>query len=301
MRIPARLRKLLARAMRRFVEERERLRGYPQLKAKFLEKVGYPLDLRDPQTFNAKIQARKVFDRNPLFPIVSDKLRVREYVATVLGQAEADALFPRVLGVTQKPTAGWLREFGTGVVVKPNHGSQMKKIILSDQAVNYVHLSRRCRDWLATDYGRDHVEWAYRPIPRRILVEELLPFRNGNPADDLKFAVFDGVVQMAQLNNNKFHDHKNAFVTRDWMPLPIRRAREVLPVLPERPAGFDRMVAIAERLGQAFDYVRVDFLLTDQRFALSELTLYSGSGFTPFTPPEYDLILGQVWNQRFHK
>lgn len=289
---------LKERAGRRLAEMWEKLRGYPKLKARFLKRVGYPLDLKHPETFNAKVQVRKLYDLNPIYPILSDKVRAHDHVAAVLGQAEADALFPRLLGTTDRPSSDWLQGFGTGVVVKANHGCGMHCLIGPKDEIDYPALARRCKAWLRTDYGRQKLEWGYRPIPRRILVEEMITFANGAPADDLKFAVFDGVVHFAQLNNDKHSSFENAFVTRDWAPIDIRRKQPLMAVFPDRPAEFDRMVAIAERLGQGMDYVRVDFLLSDQRIALGELTLYTGSGFTPFLPPEYDAVLGEIRKQK---
>ncbi len=294
------MRRFADRCHRRLADEWQRLRGYPYLRRRFLAKMGYPVDLKNPKSFNEKILVRKLYDRNPVYPIISDKIRVRGYVADILGQARSDALFPRLLGSTNRPTQDWLRGFGTGVIVKANHGSSMHRILLDGDVPDYPKLARDCRKWLQTDFGRDHWEWGYRPIPRRVLVEELLCFPNGAPADDIKFTVFDGRMHMAQFNIDKHAKFENAFVTRDWQRIDIQRAHPIAADLPPRPAQFDEMVALAEQLGQAFDYIRVDYLYTGTRFALNELTLYTGGGFTPLRPADYDLALGQMWTQRVY-
>ena len=38
-----------------------------------------------PQTFNEKVQARKLFDRRPLFALWADKMAVRDWVAKIVG------------------------------------------------------------------------------------------------------------------------------------------------------------------------------------------------------------------------
>jgi hypothetical protein len=282
----------------------EHLRGYPELKSKFLLKEGYPLDLKNPKTLNEKIQVRKLYDRNPIYPVLSDKLRMREYVASRLGQETVDDLFPAVLGVTTNPTKNWLKAQGDGIVIKANHGSSMHKLILPGKKVDYNALSKDCHRWLLTDYGRERREWAYRPIPRRIFAERLLCFPDGAAADDIKFTVFDGRVHFAQINHGKYQKHSDklqkyvhAFVTRDWKRLDIRRKKPVMADLPDRPVQFNEMVRIAEHIGKGFDYLRVDFLYSGDRMALGELTLYSNSGFTDFAPSEFGLELGRAWKQ----
>ncbi len=278
----------------------DRMRGYPKLRAKFLERVGYPLDLENPQTFSEKMQIRKLFDRNPVYPILNDKLRARDYVAEKLGAARVGTLYPRIFGVTQTPTADWLRSFGDGVVFKANHGAQMFEVLLPGMAAktDYDHLAHLCRGWLRRDYGLENQEWGYSPIPRRIFVEEFLTFADGTPAHDLKFTLFDGRLAFVQYNIEQFKNLQNAFGDRDWNLLDIRRKERLIPEFPQKPPGFDEMLAMAEQLGKGFDHIRVDFLMTDQRFVLGELTLYSSSGFTPFTPRAFDRHLGSLWQQK---
>ena len=45
----------------------------------------YKLDLKNPQTFNAKLQWIKLYDRNPLYTTLVDKYRVKEYVRERVG------------------------------------------------------------------------------------------------------------------------------------------------------------------------------------------------------------------------
>ena len=53
---------------------------------KFHAKLGYDLDLNNPQTFNEKIQWLKLYDRKPLYITMVDKYAVKDYVASVIGE-----------------------------------------------------------------------------------------------------------------------------------------------------------------------------------------------------------------------
>lgn len=45
---------------------------------------GYTPDFKNPQTFNEKIIHRILFDRNPIYTALADKLKARIYIATTL-------------------------------------------------------------------------------------------------------------------------------------------------------------------------------------------------------------------------
>ena len=57
-----------------------------------------PLHLKNPKTFNEKIQWLKLYDRNPEYHAMADKYAVRTYIGRVLGEKY---LIP-LLGVWQK-------------------------------------------------------------------------------------------------------------------------------------------------------------------------------------------------------
>src|SRR5690554_6743222 len=65
------------------------------LKIKFRLIIGKKLDLGNPETFNEKLQWLKLFDRNPKYTDMVDKLKVREYISKQIG---SEYLIP-LLGV----------------------------------------------------------------------------------------------------------------------------------------------------------------------------------------------------------
>ncbi|WP_431690002.1 hypothetical protein [Helicobacter himalayensis] len=49
---------------------------------------GYTPDFKNPKTFNEKIIHRMLFDRNPIYTALADKLKARIYIATKLQNLE---------------------------------------------------------------------------------------------------------------------------------------------------------------------------------------------------------------------
>ena len=69
---------------------------------------------------------------------------------------------------------------------------------------------------------------------------------------------------------------------------------ELASVAPS-PPNLDRMLEIAARLGQPFDFMRVDLYDDDGVLKFGELTPYPCSGLGRFDPASFDTELGKAW------
>ena len=56
------------------------------IKFRFRASMGYNLDLSNPQTFNEKLQWLKLYDRNPDYVNLVDKIAVKEIVGKKIGE-----------------------------------------------------------------------------------------------------------------------------------------------------------------------------------------------------------------------
>jgi len=104
------------------------------------------------------------------------------------------------------------------------------------------------------------------------------------------------VVQTVLTENG--HSASAAFHDRDWQRLRWTLSSPLRPENFLRPARFDRLIELAERIASGFDHLRVDFYDFDDDFRVGEITLYSWSGFIPFNPKEADSIMGAHWEIR---
>lgn len=268
--------------------------GHPYLRWNFRRAVGYPLELDSPHSFNAKMQWRKLHDRNPLFPVLVDKLKMREHVAAVLGR-DMTELFPELLLVTDDPEVIDLGRLPPDIAIKANHGCGWNILLRSGDRPDPDEVRSYCRSWLRRTYGRISHEWAYGEVSPRILVERLQLTPDGRLADDLKFMMFGEVCAFVGWAHDRQGACKRYYATSDWRPLPFRMRNTETGPLPPKPAGFAEMLEIARRLGRGLDHLRVDFLHDGEGFRIGELTIYHGGGTLPFDPPEFDLIFGDMW------
>lgn len=167
-------------------------------------------------------------------------------------------------------------------MIKANHASGWNLILREGQAVDHDWVRRICSHWLRRTYAPLKHEWAYRGIPRRILVEELLLDEAGKLPDDVKFHMYDGVCRRCTIETGRGEKLMSCNYTPNWRLYDRANATAALAgtLAPERPrpARLEAMIGIAEKLSAGFDYLRVDFLDLGERFAMTELTIYPGSG-----------------------
>ena len=247
-------------------------------------------------TFNEKIVWRKVFDRNPLFPQLSDKFRVREYIRERLGEKVAERLLVPLLFVTENPERISFHELPEEYIVKPNHGSGWYIIVDRERPAARDKILSQCRKWLRKTYGRSKMEWAYCRIRPCILIEKLLKDQQGKLASDFKFHVFGGKVAWAKIILDRFDSSSELYYDREFNRISLSSDKRPVGTELHKPESFEEMIYIAENLAGSLDYLRVDFLSMENQFFVGELTLYPNSGFNRFYPADMDIQFGRLWN-----
>lgn len=273
---------------------RQRVLGFPALKKTFFQTHGYHLNLENPKTQSERINSKKISDRDPLITLTSDKLLVREYVKKFLGK-EGESLIIPLYYVSKTGRDIPFHKFDQEVFMKANHYSGGNRLVspgtdpkeLTDLAVNWIHSS----------YGQNLLEWGYRDIPRRILIEKVIREKEGGLPFDYKFYCFNGVPHFIYIVKERFEKKVDWFLTMDL------KDSEMLERSKDLPEGFiipnlDQMVAYAKVLSKPFPFVRVDFYSLENELYFSELTHYPASGLDKFCSYEADLRFGNYWLQK---
>jgi len=270
-----------------------RFSNYQLEKRRFYRKLGYPLNLKNPQSFNEKIVWKKIYDRNPLLPITADKYRVRSYLKDVLGEEQANQILIPILYVTDKPKTIPFDRLPSSFIIKPNHASG-RSLIVKDGHYNPKEIIRTCKRWLQTPYGLEKLEWAYQPIKRKIIVEELL-LEEGKIPRDIKFHMFHGKCKIVNITYNRKNNPTISIFNEKWKLLTLRGFRYSQGPKIEKPKNYDKMIEIAEKLSNNFDHIRVDFYNIKGEIYFGELTHYVASGRVKFVPNSFDFELGKCW------
>jgi len=270
---------------------------------------------RNPVTFNEKVLHRMSVDRRPLLTTFADKVATRAYVTERVG----DAYLARCHGVLTSggdiPWSDLPRQFackashGSGGIVlvwegaprgplpSDTYACTWERFLVQPDDLVREDLARLCDRWLSLrfDYcsGR-FPEPAYRDVPPRIVLEELLEADGALPRD-YKFFVFDGRCAVVHVDRDRFGCHERDVFTPDWDLIPVRYNYPRPAVPADRPSRLDEMLAVAEALGAGVDFVRVDLYVLGERIVVGELTGTPAAGMNDFSPAGFDWWLGAQW------
>lgn len=261
------------------------------LKLRYRSRFGKKLNLKNPRTFNEKLQWLKLYNRNPEYTKMVDKYAVKQLVADRIGK---QYVIP-TLGTWDRFDDIDFSKLPDRFVLKCTHDSG-GVVICKDklsfdrkQARAIINKSmRRNFYWI----GR---EWPYKKVPSKIIAEEYIEGDSGSELKDYKMMCFDGCVKCTLVCENRFSDSglKMTFYDTDWKIMPFGREypRSRNPL--DRPVSYNEMATLAEKLSENIPFVRVDFYEIDGKIYFGELTFYPASGLKKFYPSEWDLILGK--------
>ncbi len=286
---PRPLRRLLDRLVEALPALR-RLRTRRRLRRRMQAALGYAPNLHRPRSFNEKIGWRILHDRNPLIPLTIDKIGVRDWVAARVG---SDILIP-LLGTWERAEQIDWEALPQRFVLKASHGWSMNLLVHDKRATDRDEALATASEWLGRSHYAGTDEWGYRDIPPRLLAEEMLLDASGGIPDDLKFHVFDGRVRLIGVHDDRFGLHRVTFFDERMRRLPVTQGCPSNPLW-QPPPGMAQLIPIAERLGAAFDYVRVDLYLVDGAPRFGELTHYDSGGCSAYHPAKYDRLFGDLW------
>jgi hypothetical protein len=209
-----------------------------------------------PVRYTEKVQWRKLFDLDPAYAVLSDKLAVRGLIAA---RAGPELLTP-LLWSGDDPDAIPFERLERPYVLKSTHASGHVVIVGPDDPISPDELRTRARAWLDHCYGTQMYEPAYVHIPRRLMIERRVTRPDGGAPGEIRLFVFGGRVAVA---NTVFVEdgrmRNGAFHTANWRRLDWHFSRRLEDREFPPPPRLDEMIRAAERIGAGFDHVRVDF------------------------------------------
>jgi hypothetical protein len=246
--------------------------------------------LDQPRTFCEKIAQRKLYDRNPLLPELSDKIRAKEYVARELG---SDWVIPNLWSGSQLPPREE-RRWPIPYLLKANHGSSWNCFVLSKAEEDWDAIEAKASKWLSKTYGQHAVEWLYTQIRPGLIVEPFLG-ANGIAPADYKFFVFGGRTVYIQVDLGRLQTHRQLFYDVHWKRQKFEYICPWTDEEAERPESLAAMIEAANHLGAPFPFARVDLYEIDGKPRFGEMTFYPNSGRYAFKPESAEREMGRLW------
>lgn len=250
---------------------------------------------KTPKDLNEKLFWLARYWRNPLIVKCADKYTVRDY----LQEKGCGDILNELYAVCER---GEQIDFDTlpqKFVLKCNHGSGMNIICEDKSQLDRASAIKQLNKWMKFQFGRG-VEWQYKNIEHKILVEKYLESKDGKMIEYQIFC-FNGkpgfFLVRNDLRESKVDKENLEFAvsyTMDWKRVYMRKGEEQFKVDLPRPHNYQKMIDYATRIARDFPQVRVDYYEIDDRLVFGELTFSSHGAIMSNYKDEYVKSLGDL-------
>lgn len=261
------------------------------LKIMYKRRMKNKLNLKNPRTFNEKLQWLKLYDRNPEYTKMVDKYEVKQYISDKIGK---EYIIPTI-GVYDKFEDINFSELPEKFVMKCTHDSGSTIVCRDKKVFDIENAKKKTEKWLKQNFFYLAREWPYKNVKRRIVIEEYMEDNKKKELVDYKFYCFNGIPQYLYVSEG-LENHATAkidFFDMDYNYAPFGRTDyKRFPEKPQKPTNFIKMKELSKILSENIPFVRVDFYEINNQIYFGELTFSPCGGYMPFDPKEYDKKLG---------
>lgn len=262
------------------------------LKIKYKIEMGKKLNLRNPITFNEKLQWLKLNDRKEIYTLMVDKYEAKKYVSNAIGE---EYIIP-TLGIFDKFDDIDFGKLPNQFVIKCTHDSGGLIICRDKKNFNKEEARKKINKFLSKNYYKNFREWPYKNVKPRIIIEEFI----GENLIDYRIYCFNGkpkyvymYINNSQDTNEKPEPEYCNIYDMNWELQEFHQNSLPSKEKYEKPKRLEDMKEIAEELSKDTKFLRVDFYLKDGQVIFSEMTFFPGAGFSKFHPEKYDNYLGK--------
>lgn len=264
---------------------------HPVMMARHRLKLGSWPNAGRPRSLTEKLMWRKLFDRNPTFVTITDKLTGRAFIAerspglrhtTLLWSGDAAGDIPD-------------RVMAGPAMVKPNNSSGVSFIVQDGQPDRQT-IERATRHLVGPTGNCRREEWAYWPIRGRMLAEEFVILGGPNMPTDLKVYISGDRVHAIWASDAP----GDIFLTLgpDGSVLPDPDDQAILPFSEPLAQLVREAARLALPIAEGFDMLRVDFLVAATGLLASELTVYTAGGYEHWENPAIAASIADAWDLR---
>ena len=259
------------------------------LKMIFLLRNKKRLNLKNPKTFNEKVNWLKMHDHNPLYTEMVNKKSAKDIVAKKIGKNHVPAL----LGCWNKFDDIDFEKLPNSFVLKCTHDSGSVIVCKNKQLLDKKHAGQVLNSHLKRNAFYYAREWPYKNVKPQIIAEELLTDNKNAVLPVYKIFCFNGEPKIIQcIHNDKQINETVDYLDTAWNWLDLHQEFPKSKQKPLAPISLKQMLDMARTLSKGIAHVRVDFYEANETPYFSEFTFYNDAGLVPFKPAKWDLILG---------
>ena len=265
-------------------------------------RMGHWINWKNPKTFTEKLQWLKVYDYKPEYTKMVDKLAVKDYVASRIGE---EYIIP-TLGVWDKVEDIDWDSLPDQFVLKTTHGGGGCGVVVCSDKTHFdkTKAIKKLQISMHSNAGKTYREKPYLNVPRKIIAEKFIVDDNvretcgTSDLRDYKFFCFNGKVKCFKIDFNRFVKHQANYYDENCNLLPFGEKdfpRDSSADI-KMPPVIDEMKKIAEIIAAGHPFLRVDLYYANNHIYFGEITFFPASGFGKIEPVEWDSILGEWIN-----
>ena len=257
--------------------------------------LGYKMDLKNPKTFNEKLNWYKLNYYDELMAKVVDKSQSKDYVES---KGLSNIVIKTLMTInsvdeidfTKLPNSFVIKntnDSGGVFVCKDKNKIDINKVkakLANSENKTYINGKHRFRENL------------YNKYPNKVIVEEYLKTKDGHAPYDYKFFCFNGEPKFLFVGSERDTEVKFDFFDINFNWLDVRQGHKNNKNRPQKPENYEEMLNICRILSKDFPHVRVDLYNIDGKIYFGELTFYHFAALVPFKPKKYDSIFGEYFN-----
>lgn len=266
------------------------------LAKRFSKKLGYSPNFKQPSSFNEKVTARMIFDRDRLYTRLADKLAVREHIAAQIGESY---LVP-LLGTYRHCYDIDLNHLPDQFVLKCTHDSGSATVCTDKKNFQLKCAQQKLHIHLNKNMYVMKREWHYKNVPPMIMAEVFINLYKQDlyTLSTCRVHCFEGQPEFVEVDvETKEPKYYSNIYDTNWNLQPFKvDCKENAPDPIAKPDQFEEMLDLAKKLCLEKGYSRIDFLLSaDKKVYFSEITLTPNAGRMVIEPKDWDFKLGQYW------
>lgn len=255
----------------------------------YLSGMGKLPNLKNPTTYNEKLQWLKLNDKHAEYTFMVDKYLAKEYVKKIIGE---EYIIP-TLGIYNSFDEIDFDKLPNCFVLKTTHDSGGVVICKDKRIFDIKAACEKIGKSLKHNFFYEHREYPYKNVKPRIIAEKYMEDESRYELKDYKFFCFDGKVKMLFIATDRgINDVKFDFFDIDFNHLPFKNGHPWATKEIKKPVGFNKMIELAEKLSKGIPHVRVDLYDINGQIYFGELTFFHFSGNVPFEPEEWDYKIG---------
>lgn len=261
------------------------------IKLLYRSNFGFFPNLKEPKTFNEKLNWMKLYYHQDHFSKMVDKIAVKEYVSNLIG---SEYVIPTIATYESFSDIN-LDDLPARFVLKCNHDSGTLAICKDKEHFCLSSYKGKFEKGLKRNYYYPYREWPYKNVQPKIFAEKYIGDENEQLVT-YKFFCFSGRPEIVQVvYNDKQSDECIDYFSTEWKLLTVTQNYPNSEIHCNRPEKLSQMLDICSKLSANMPFIRIDLYETGGgKIYFSEFTFYSDAGLVPFNPPEWDLRLGKL-------